>query len=91
MSDPLNVSMSSSSSVKLPRRSLLRIVDGRRVKSDAKCWPRVDIAEEESLVRGRKSFEFARRGRLAVRGPGDGGFDGGVDMWSVMAVCTSPR
>jgi hypothetical protein len=89
MSAALNVSMSSSSSVKLPRRSWLRMVDGRRVKSEGKCDPRVDIAVDESLVRGRNSFEFARRGRLAERGPGEGGCFGGVEVWSVMAARNS--
>lgn len=78
--------MSSSSSVKLPRRSLLRIVDGRRVNSEGKCCPRVDIVVEESVVRGRNRFEFARRGRLAERGPGEGGFAGDVGVKSVMAA-----
>jgi hypothetical protein len=66
-------SKSSSSSVKLPRRSLLRIVDGRRVlNSDGKCCPRVEMVVAASLVRGRNSFEFVRRGRLAERGLGGG-------------------
>lgn len=85
-------SMSSSSSVKLPRRSLLRIVDGRRVlNSDGRCCPRVEMVVAESLVRGRKSFEFVRRGRLAERGLGGGcgrPFDA---AWSVMAARCSRR
>lgn len=45
-----------------------------------------------SFVRGRKSFELVRRGRLAERGPGEGGcFVGVVGVWSVMAAYNSPR
>jgi hypothetical protein len=86
MSAALNVSRSSSSSsVMLPRRSLLRRVDGRRVKSEGRCDPRVDMAVDESLVRGRNSFV---RGRLAERAtPGEGGCFGGVETLSVMAAC----
>lgn len=71
---PRNVSRSSSSSVILPRRSLLRIVDGRRVNNEGRCCPRVDIAVDESAS-GRKSFELVRRGRLAERGLGGVGFE----------------
>jgi hypothetical protein len=88
MSAALIASTSSSSSVKLFRRSLLRIVDGRRVNSEGRCDPRVDMAVDESLVRGRNSFE---RGKLAERGPGEGGCFGGVEAWSVMAARATCR
>lgn len=83
--------MSSSSSVRLPLRSLLRIVEGRRVNSEGRCWPRVDIAVEESDVRGRNSFELVSRGRLADRGLGGVGFAALLAPWSVMATTAFPR
>jgi hypothetical protein len=78
ISPPRKLSRSSSSSVRLPRRSLLRIVEGRRANNDGRCDPRVDSAAEASL-NGRMSFELARRGRLAERGTGEGDLGGGVE------------
>jgi hypothetical protein len=40
----------------------------------------------ESPVRGRNSFEFARRGRLAERGLGGVGFADDGELWSVMTA-----
>lgn len=91
MSPALTASMSSSSSVKLPLRSLLRIVDGRRVlNSEGRCCPRVDIALAASPVRGRKSFELVRRGRLPERGLEGIGLADDGEFWSVMAADVLP-
>jgi hypothetical protein len=88
---PLALSLSSSSSLMLPRRSLLRTVDGRRVSREGRCCPRVDRAVEVSPTSGRKSFELARRDRLDERGIGDGDCGRGVAEWFVIAISNSPR
>lgn len=55
------------------------MVDGRRLNSEGKCCPRVDMALA-SFWRGRKSLALAMRGKLEDRGrdAGDGDFGGGV-------------
>jgi len=67
------------------------MVDGRRVKREGRFCPRVDIALEVSLVRGRKSFELARRGRLADRGTGEDDCGGGVEEGSAIAADSCTR
>lgn len=58
---------------------MLRSVEGRRLNSEGRCCPLVEIALA-SFCSGRKSLLFAIRGRLDDRGieAGDGDFGGGV-------------
>jgi len=80
--------MSSSSSVRLPRRSLLRMVEGRRVKSAGRCCPRVEIAVDVSLT-GRKCLELPRRKPLGERGMGAADFWGDSEILSAMVAADS--